>query len=95
VAVTLGDAALVAAREKLATEAGLSMETSSAAAFAAVDSLAADKIIAPEDDVVTILTASGLKDFGLDGIPQLSAVDVEPKVDAVLRTLDEEYGYSV
>ncbi|MEE2996755.1 MAG: pyridoxal-phosphate dependent enzyme [Pseudomonadota bacterium] len=95
VAVTLSDAALIAAREKLATEAGLSVEMSSAAAFAAVDRLAADKTIGPEDDVVTILTASGLKDFGLDGIPQLSAVEVEPQVDAVLRTLDKEYGYSV
>ncbi|MGB0632696.1 MAG: pyridoxal-phosphate dependent enzyme [Alphaproteobacteria bacterium] len=94
-AVALDDASLIAAREKLATGSGLSVETSSAAAFAAVDRLAGDNIITPEDDVVAILTASGLKDFGLDGIPQLGAVDVEPSVGAVLRTLEEEYGFHV
>ncbi len=93
VAVGLNDAALVAARDKLATGAGLSVETSSAAAFAAVDRLAEDGVIGPDDDVVTVLTATGLKDVGMDGIPQLGAIDVAPNVEAVLRTLTEAYGY--
>ena len=93
VAVGLDDAALVAARDKLATGSGLSAETSSAAAFAAIDRLAGGGVIGPDDDVVAVLTATGLKDVGMDGIPQLGAVDVAPNVEAVLRTLDEAYGY--
>lgn len=94
-AITLADEDLIRARNKLATGSGLSVETSSAAAFAAVDTLSANDVIKPDDDVVAILTASGLKDFGVAGIETPGAVDVAPDLDSVLRALDAEYGFHV
>ena len=95
IAITLDDDDLITARNKLATGAGLSVETSSAAAFAAVDTLSANGVIKPDDDVVAILTASGLKDFGVSGIEPLGAPDVAPDLDSVLSALSENYGYDV
>lgn len=95
IALTLADEELIRARDKLATGSGLSVETSSAAAFAAVDTLSANGVIKPGDDVVAILTASGLKDFGVSGIPTLGAPDVAPDLDSVLRALGENYDYQV
>lgn len=95
IAITLDDDDLIRARNKLATGSGLSVETSSAAAFAAVDSLSANGVIKPGDDVVAILTASGLKDFGAAGTTPPGAPDVAPDLDSVLRALDENYGYHV
>lgn len=95
IAVTLADDDLVRARNKLATGSGLSVETSSAAAFAAVDALSTNGIIKPGDDVVAVLTASGLKDFGVAGIETLGAPDVAPDLDSVLRALGENYDFHV
>jgi threonine synthase len=95
IAITLDDDDLIRARNKLATGSGLSVETSSAAAFAAVDALSANDVIKPGDDVVAILTASGLKDLGVAGIEPLGAMDVAPDLDSVLRALGEHYDYHV
>lgn len=95
IAITLADEDLIRARDKLATGSGLSVETSSAAAFAAVDTLSQKEVIKPGDDVVTVLTASGLKDFGAAGMASPGAPDVAPDLDSVLRALDENYGFHV
>ncbi len=95
VAVALDDTALIDARDRLAAGSGLSAETSSAAAFAAVDVLSRSGMIKPDEKVVAILTATGLKDFGMDGIPQLGAPEVAPDLDSVLRALGEIYKYNV
>ena len=95
IAITLDDEHLVRARNKLAIGSGLSVETSSAAAFAAVDELSANGVIKSGEDVVAILTASGLKDFGATGIEIAAVPDVVPDMDSVLRALDENYGYHV
>jgi threonine synthase len=95
IAVALDDGALIDARDRLAAGSGLSVETSSAAAFAAVDVLSQSGAIEQDHKVVAILTASGLKDFGLAGMEQLGAPDVSPDLDSVLRALDDEYGYHV
>ena len=94
-AVTLDDETLISARDRLAATSGLSVELSSAAAFAAVDALSGAGVMKPGESVVAIATASGLKDFGVPGIPQLGAPDVAPDLDSVLRALDENYGYHV
>ena len=57
--------------------------------------MSANDVIKPDDDVVAILTASGLKDFGVAGIETPGAVDVAPDLDSVLRALDAEYGFHV
>jgi threonine synthase len=95
VAVALDDAALIDARDRLAAGSGLSAETSSAAAFAAVDVLSQSGMIKPDEKVLAILTATGLKDFGMAGIAQLGAPDVAPDLDSVLRSLGENYKYNV
>ena len=94
-AVALDDQELIEARDRLASSAGLSAETSSAAAFAAVDVLSRSGVIKPNDRVVAIMTATGLKDFGMAGIPVLGAPDVAPDLESVLRALSDEYSYNV
>ena len=61
----------------------------------AVDELSANGVIKSGEDVVAILTASGLKDFGATGIEIPAVPDVVPDMDSVLRALDENYGYHV
>lgn len=94
-AVALDDSQLIAARDRLAAGSGLSAETSSAAAFAAVDVLSGSGVIKPDDKVVAIMTATGLKDFGMAGIPQLGAPGVAPDLESVLRALGENYDFNV
>ena len=92
VAVALDDGALIDARDRLAAGSGLLAEVSSAAAFAAVDALGASGTILPGDDVVAVMTSSGLKDFGASGIPQPDAPEAMPDLESVLRVLDDAYG---
>lgn len=94
-AIALDDTALVDARNKLARTSGLSVETSSAAAFAAIDVLASRNIIGPEDNVLAVLTASGLKDYGTSSTDRLEALDVDPSLSSVLGALSNAYGFHV
>jgi len=94
-AIALDDTALVDARNKLARTSGLSVETSSAAAFAAIDVLSSRNIIGPEDNVLAVLTASGLKDYGTSSADRLEVPDVDPNLSAVMDTLSNAYGFHV
>ena len=94
-AIALDDTALVDAKNKLARTSGLSVETSSAAAFAAIDVLSSRNIIGPEDNVLAVLTASGLKDYGTSGTDRLEALEVDPSLSSVLRALSNTYGFHV
>ena len=94
-AVVLDDEALIEAQYRLAVGSGLFSELSSAAALAAIDVLTRTGEILPDDDVVAVLTASGLKDFGSPGISSLGAPDVDPTLDAVLSALRSSYGFDV
>tara|TARA_Y100000588_G_scaffold232913_1_gene246580 strand:- start:47 stop:778 length:732 start_codon:yes stop_codon:yes gene_type:complete len=94
-ALTLTDACMLTARDRLASESGMFAEISSAAPFAAIDLLSKEGTILPEDNVVAILTASGLKDFGVPGRKLKEAPHVEPNIGAVLETLAEYYGFHV
>jgi len=70
-------------------------EISSTAPFAAIELLSKEGTILPEDNVVAILTASGLKDFGVPGIKLMEAPQVKPDIGAMLETLQEYYGFHV
>jgi threonine synthase len=59
--VSVSEADLLAERERLAAEAGVSVEPSCAVATAAVRELAADGEFGPDDDVAAIMTGSGYK----------------------------------
>lgn len=65
VAVTVSDAELVSAREMIAHSNGLLMEFSSASVFAALERLRDSIGLKPDDDVLLIVTSSGLKDISI------------------------------
>ena len=92
-AVTLDDDALLDWQRRLASGAGLFVETSSAAALAAVDRLTASATIAPDDTVVAVLTASGLKDPGTGVAQPVPAPLVSADLDTVLGALRETYRF--
>ncbi len=92
-AVSLDDDALIEWQRRLAAGSGLFVETSSAAALAAVDRLTENGTIGPEDTVVAVLTASGLKDAGLGVAEPKLAPKVSTDLDSVLDALRQTYGF--
>ena len=93
IAVALDDAAILGARETLARGAGLFVEASSAAAFAAIERLGVAGTIRRGDTVVAIATASGLKDVG--AAPSAPVPSVKADLDDLRRALGEHYGFDV
>ena len=91
--MALDDAAILGARETLARGAGLFVEASSAAAFAAIERLGVAGTIRRGDTVVAIATASGLKDAG--AAPSAPVPSVEADLDDLRRALGEHYGFDV
>ena len=89
-AVTLDDEALLDWQRRLASGAGLFVETSSAAALAAVDRLTESGTIGRDDTVVAVLTASGLKESGTGAA---DAPKVAGDLDSVLGALRDRYGF--
>ncbi len=94
-AVVVGDGAIMEARAALARGAGLFVEASSAAAFAAIDRLGADGTIGRGDTVVAIATASGLKDAGAAAAAAGAVPEVEADLDSLRGALHEHYGFDV
>ena len=93
IAVALDDAAILGAQETLARGAGLFVEASSAAAFAAIERLGVSGTIRRGDTVVAIATASGLKDAG--AAPSAPVPSVKADLDDLRRALAEHYGFDV
>ena len=93
IAVALDDVAILGARETLARGAGLFVEASSAAAFAAIERLGVAGTIRRGDTVVAIATASGLKDVG--AAPSAPVPSVNADLDDLRRALGEHYGFDV
>ena len=95
VAVALEDAAILEARARLARRTGMFLETSSAAAFAAIDRLRGAGAMTKDQSVVALATASGLKDVRVapDGAP--AAPSVAPGLDSLAQVLRETYGFDV
>ncbi len=94
-AVTLDDEDLVNAQETLATRCGVSAELASTAGFAAADRLANANVIGTGDRVAVVMTASGMKDFGLPGSHQPDIPEAEPDLENVLRVLEDSYGLRI
>ncbi len=89
-AVTLDDAALLDWQRRLGAGTGLFVETSAAAALAAIERLTASATIGRDDTVVAVLTASGLKESatGAADAPKVTA-----DLDSVLGALRQAYGF--
>ena len=92
-ALKIDDDALVDWQRRLASETGLFVEVSSAAALAAIDRLTQNGTIGAEDTVVAVLTASGLKDVGLGVAEPEKAPTVSTDLDNVLGALRQSYGF--
>lgn len=89
---TLSDEALVAARERLATQAGLWLETAGAASLAGLRDAGkhGEDLLEP---VICLATSSGLKNRD-DRYTEIPMID-SPEWERVAATLRDEYGLSV
>ena len=94
-AVTVDDTAITESRDRLASQSGLLVESSSAAAFVALDRLVAAKTSAPDETVVVVSTASGLKDLGVEDAGGVAPPGVTADPESVARALKEGYGVDV
>lgn len=93
VAVTVADAEILHWQARLGRSMGLYAEPAAVAALAAVARLRADGTIGEQASVVSLLTASGLKDnAGAETWLQPAPV-IAPDLNAAVRALEEHYGY--
>ncbi|MDR7523426.1 MAG: pyridoxal-phosphate dependent enzyme [Armatimonadota bacterium] len=91
-AVVVDDAAILDAQAHLGEVEGIFVEPASAAALAAARTLRAEGALREDDDVVVILTATGLKDVRAVARTRPAVPVVAPRVDALLKALTERYG---
>jgi threonine synthase len=87
VALTVGNEEMMRWQRILAEQEGLFVEPASAASLAAVEQLALDGRIAPSQTVVSLLTASGLKDPATTAAQQQDLLVVPANFDAAVVLL--------
>jgi threonine synthase len=78
---------------RLGRSEGLYSEPSSVATLPAIARLRERGVIAPRDRVVSLLTATGLKDNPLAEQHLAQAPSILPTLDAALQSLKEHYGF--
>jgi threonine synthase len=86
-ALTIGDDEMMRWQQRLASGEGLFVEPSSAAGLAAVEQLALSARIGERDTVVSLLTASGLKDPATTAAPQKDLLIVPTDFSDALAVL--------
>ncbi|SDR03306.1 threonine synthase [Natronobacterium texcoconense] len=87
--VSVPDEATREAMDRLATTAGLSVEPSSAVALAGVRQLSESSKLAPDDDVVTVLTGSGYKErYDVDVDSRARTIDLADLEDELAAAVD-------
>ena len=93
IAVTISNEAILHWQDALARDEGLWLEPAAAASLAAVAQLAEGGTIKPNDRVVMLATAGGLKDPARveTQIPEIPVVP--PDLDAALSILQRTYGF--
>ena len=89
IATVVGNDAIMSRQQELAHHEGLYVEPASAAAIAAVSALREDGTIRPNDKVVVLLTASGLKDPDATAARQGDILSVPSDIDAAFATIRE------
>jgi threonine synthase len=88
-ATIVGNDAIMRWQQQLAREEGLYVEPASAGALAAIEQLRADGTITPTDNVVALLTASGLKDPAATAVAQGDLLTTPSNIDSVFAILRE------
>jgi threonine synthase len=86
-AITVGNADIMRWQQRLAAEEGLYVEPASAGALAAIEKLAAERQISSGEEVVALLTASGLKDPAATAGEQGDVITVPGDVTAAFTSL--------
>ena len=93
--VHVGNAEIVEWQSKLARRGGLYAEPAAVATLPAIARLRAEGVISPNETVVSLLTATGLKDNSATEKNLKSLPAIEPTVEAAVRALQECYGHDV
>lgn len=92
--VRVSEAELAESRQRLAVEEGLHVETAAAATLAATEQLVRSKVILPDDKVVCLLTAGGLKDE-LPGNITESILKVPSDLDEMVAIVRNKRGIAL
>lgn len=92
-AITVSDAEAWQARQDLAHIEGVLVELSSALPLAAARKLAASGDLRADDDVVLLVTSSGVKDLEISAAVADDLPLVEPDLVMLRATLRERFGY--
>ena len=87
VSVTAGNDDMMRWQARLAAKEGLYIEPSSAATFVAVEKMKRNGVMRADDTVVTLLTASGLKDTAVTAKYQDDLILVPADFDEAIRAL--------
>ncbi|MBN9411229.1 MAG: pyridoxal-phosphate dependent enzyme [Burkholderiales bacterium] len=95
VSVHVPDEDILRWHARLGPAEGVYAEPASVATLPAIERLRADGTIAPHDRVVSLLTASGLKDNPVAERHLPPVPRTAPRLDAALATLKEHYGFDV
>lgn len=90
-----GNDAIMEMQLKLAALEGLYAEASSVQTLAVIKQLRQEERIREDEVVVALLTSTGLKDPDVTAERMPEIPQVEPDLDAVLKALEETYGYEV
>lgn len=93
VAVQVGDDDILHWQAVLGRTGGLGAEASSVATLPAIARLRGSGVIAPQDRVVSLLTAAGLKEAPAVNPHLPQAPCIPPVLEAALHCLDEYYGF--
>ncbi len=87
VSVTAGNDEMMRWQARLAAKEGLYIEPSSAATFVAVEKMKRNRVMRADDTVVTLLTASGLKDTAVTAKYQDDLILVPADFNEAIRAL--------
>lgn len=95
VSVHVSDAQIVEWQARLARRGGLYGEPSAVATLPAIARLRAEGVIGPHETVVSLHTATGLKDNAATEKTLTPVPRIEPTVDAALHAIEDSYGYEI
>ncbi len=94
-AVQVTDDEIVEAQKMLASLEGVYAELASVATIAGVKKLRSEDKIEKDEEVVCVLTSSGLKDFKISGKYLPAIPSVEPDWDKFISFMKEQYGFRI